>query len=490
VGNGYFKPNISSFLGKFYDRNDPRKDGAFTIFYMGVNIGAFLSTLTCGYVGQTINWHYGFGLAGIGMMIGLIVFAAMMKTFGNKGLAPAPKEGRSKGLARDMPVYAGSIIAVPVVAFFLNLDQILNYLLLAASCAILGNLILQGVEIRNVASGFVKTSRNIIYALVGLGTLIFLGSVFELIPEVLYGSEEAGNAITSVNLAYYVVVGAFALLIVLLILGILRPASEETTTEALEEIDPEEAKIGEIGGGEPVEIKTETLPKKAIGERLLVIPVLFVFHALFWALFEQAGGSLTLFTERNVNRVVLGSEIPSSVFQSLNAFFIIILAPVFSWIWIRLNKSGNEPSTPMKFVLGLTQLGLGFVVIVVGAKLFASNEGLVPMVFLVLMYLLHTTGELSLSPVGLSMITKLSPAKIVGYTMGVWFLSISLANKMAGELGKLTALDNGAENLDKLESLNIYSDTYLTWGVYIVLGAAAFLFLLVPILRKWMNGIH
>jgi POT family proton-dependent oligopeptide transporter len=234
-------------------------------------------------------------------------------------------------------------------------------------------------------------------------------------------------------------------------------------------------------------------PDKKEGQRLLVVVVLFFFHAIFWALFEQAGGSITLFTDRNVDRFAFGEEIPASIFQSLNPLYIMLLAPLFSWIWLRLSKAKAEPSTPMKFVLGLFQLGLGFAVIVAGAKLFASEEGMVPVIFLFVMYLLHTTGELSLSPVGLSMITKLSPAKIVGFVMGAWFLSIALANKIAGEIGKLTAVGHGGGSEDlggPLETLAIYSNTYLVWGVYVVLGAAAVLFLLVPTLRKWMHGIH
>ncbi|MEO0899866.1 MAG: oligopeptide:H+ symporter [Bacteroidota bacterium] len=466
VGNGYFKPNISSFLGKFYDKNDPRKDGAFTIFYMGVNIGAFLSTLTCGYVGETISWHYGFGLAGIGMMIGLIVFWAMSSSFGNEGLPPEPKEGKPSGLQRDLPVYIGSLIAVPIVAFFLELDEVLNFLLLAASGAILGNLILNGIDERNEGDSLVKAGQSVIYGLIAVATVIFFPAYYGLIPETIAN-------VNTVSLAYYGIIGAFALLIIFIVLAVTQKQSDELS----EEVD---------GEGEDA----TKVPKKAVGERLLVIPVLFIFHALFWALFEQAGGSLTLFTDKNVDRVLFGSEIPASVFQSLNALFIILLAPVFSWMWIKLNKSGREPSTPLKFVLGLAQLALGFAIIVAGINMFASDEGLVPMIFLVLMYLFHTTGELSLSPVGLSMITKLSPTKIVGYTMGVWFLSISLANKMAGELGKLTATEGGGEGLNLTDSLAIYGDTYLTWGVYVVGGAALVLLMLVPILRKWMNGIH
>lgn len=227
---------------------------------------------------------------------------------------------------------------------------------------------------------------------------------------------------------------------------------------------------------------------KEAGQRLWVIVILFIFHSIFWALFEQAGGSITLFTLENVDRVVLGSEIPTSIFQLLNAFFIMTLAPLFSIMWIKLRANGKEPSTPMKFVLGLAQLALGFGVIVLAAQF--AVEGLVPIVFLIVMYLFHTTGELSLSPVGLSMITKLSPKRMVGFIMGVWFLSISLANKMAGKIGELTAGSNLGENATSIETLEVYSSTYLTWGVFVVGSAALVLFFLVPTLRKWMNGIH
>ena len=383
TGNGYFKPNISSFLGTFYDQDDPRKDGAFTIFYMGVNIGAFLATLTCGYVGERINWHYGFGLAGIGMGLGLIVFWLMgPRVFGEKGLEPDPADARRPvfaGLSKTALVYIGSFLFLPIVAWLLNLDELMSTLLLVLS--------------------------------------------FGVIAYLIY------SAVTNED--------------------------------------------------------------KVAGQRLLVVVVLFFFHAVFWALFEQAGGSLTLFTDRNVDRTLAGGEVPASIFQSLNPFYIMVLAPLFSWIWITLRKRKAEPSTPMKFVLGLAQLGIGFLIIVLGARFFGQDDGLVPMIFLFFMYLFHTTGELSLSPVGLSMITKLSPEKIVGFVMGAWFLSIALANKAAGKIGELTATEGVAmSTASPLETLSIYTETYITWGIYVVLGAAAVLLFLVPVLRRWMHGIH
>ncbi|NQX91199.1 MAG: peptide MFS transporter [Flavobacteriales bacterium] len=377
VGNGFFKPNISSFLGKFYAPDDARKDGAFTIFYMGVNLGAFLAPMTCGYLGETIGWHWGFGVAGVGMLIGLFVFWGSMKSFGDKGLStPLGLSKIFAGINLNTLVIVGSILMVPFCALLLNLNDYLAYILIGLGVIIIGYLIIHALVIEK---------------------------------------------------------------------------------------------------------------DRSAGKKLLVVVVLFFFHMIFWALFEQAGGSLTLFADRNVDRVIFDNEIPTSIFQSINPMFIILLAPVFSWIWLKMNKAGKEPSTPMKFVLGLFQLGLGFGVIVLAAN-YMSSDGLVPVGFLVLLYLLHTMGELCLSPIGLSMVTKLSPAKIVGFVMGAWFLSISFAHELAVYLGKQTSSPD--ENATAQATLDLFSGVYLQWGVYTVMGAAVLLLILTPVLKKWMGDIN
>jgi POT family proton-dependent oligopeptide transporter len=412
VGNGFFKPNISSFLGDFYSLNDSRKDGAFTIFYMGVNIGALLSIVTCGYVGEQISWHYGFGLAGIGMFLGLVVFWIYgPKALGKKGINPSSLEDFPEVIEeKELELLGGSKE---------------------------NRLAAQEFEAKNFNKiDDPKLKKNQILTMIGTVLFIPICSLFL----------DFSDAIT------YTLLG-----LSIAILGyILYVASKEDD--------------------------------KKSGKRLWVVVVLFIFHSVFWALFEQAGGSITLFTARNIDRVVLGSEIPASIFQFFNAFFIMTLAPVFSWMWIKMRASGNEPSTPMKFVLGLSQLALGFGFIILGSQF--AVDGLVPVIFLVFMYLFHTTGELSLSPVGLSMITKLSPKRMVGFIMGVWFLSISLANKMAGKIGELTAGNDLGENATSAETLEVYTSTYLIWGVLVVGGSALLLFFMVPTLRKWMNGIH
>ncbi len=409
IGNGFFKPNISSFLGKFYGLNDSRKDGAFTIFYMGVNIGALLSIVTCSYVADEIGWHYGFGLAGIGMLLGIIVFWFFgPSSFGKKGINPSSHditeeidEERDIALLHAPPAERQEALSREAEKFELYTTP--------------------------------KLRRN--QWLTIIGTVIFIPLCAQFL--------NLSDVVTGILLALSV-----GILLVLLVMSLKQ--------------DSEAGK-----------------------QRLWVVMVLFVFHAVFWALFEQAGGSITLFTERNINR----AGIPAPTFQFFNSLFIILLAPLFSWIWIKMRNAGNEPSTPMKFFFGLFFLAVGFGFIVIGAEFFAI-EGMVSMAFLIAMYFFHTTGELCLSPVGLSMITKLSPAKAVGFVMGAWFLSISLANKMAGLIGELTAGEGLSENASPTETLPVYSNTYLIWGVLVVLGAALILLVLVPKLRKWMHGIH
>ncbi|MFC2123742.1 peptide MFS transporter [Bacteroidota bacterium] len=375
VGNGFFKPNISSFLGTFYEANDKRKDGAFTLFYMGINVGAFLAPITCGYLGETIDWSLGFLVAGIGMLAGVTQFYFSMKSYGEKGNPPSMDKLKEKffmGFSRGHLVIIGSILVVPVFAFLIDAEGITNYILFAVG-------------------------------LICIGYLIF-------------------TSLTAEN--------------------------------------------------------------KVEGKRLLVFIVLFVFHMIFWALFEQAGGSLTILTDRYVNR----HGIDASQFQAVNPLYIIILAPFFTWLWGKLSRNKMEPFTPYKFFIGLIQMAIGYAIIVFGARSIIGSDSLMPVIFLMGMYLFHTTGELSLSPVGLSIVTKLSPAKIVGFVMGSWFLSIAFAHKIAGVLGQMIA--SPGNGTDRDTALGAYADVYMTWGVYVVLGAAVVLLILSPILKKWMHGIH
>jgi len=335
IGNGFFKPNISSMVGKLYEPGDSRRDGGFTIFYMGINLGAFFSPLTCGLVGELFGWHYGFGLAGIGMIAGLINFSLSKKNFADdNGTPPNPAlltKSAFLGLSREMFIYIGTFVAVPLIGILLWNFNLLDHFLPP-----------------------------------------FVGLVF----------------------------------LALLIMSIRMTKIER--------------------------------------ERMWVIIVLAFFSITFWAFFEQAGSSITLFTDYNVNRQLFGFTLPTSIFQSVNPLFIILLAPIFSTLWIALSRRNREPNTPVKFAMGLVLLGLGFGAFVLGASL-AGDNGMVSMIFLILGYMLHTSGELCLSPVGLSMVTRLAPAKLVSMIMGAWFLSIAMAQFLGGTIAKFTSTERFME---------------------------------------------
>lgn len=223
-------------------------------------------------------------------------------------------------------------------------------------------------------------------------------------------------------------------------------------------------------------------------DRMMVASLLILSSILFWALFEQAGSSLNLLADRNVDRVLFGYEIPASMFQSLNAGFIFALAPFFAMLWIKLASKGLEPSTPAKFGLGIIQLGLGFLVLVFGMS--TSNPGETGMIWLVLIYLLHTTGELCLSPVGLSMVTKLSVKRVVGMMMGAWFLASGFANFVSARIAQMTAVETeGGEIVDAAAAAVTYSKVYTDVGL-LAIGIGVAMIVISPILKKYMHGVH
>ena len=373
-GNGFFKPNISTMVGKLYAPDDARRDGAFSIFYMGVNIGAAIGGLICGYIGQKINWHYGFGLAGIFMVIGLITFMFGQKSLGEIGLTPKENEGKGPEVAmsKQLIVLAASLVIIPIFIFLFN-----NYTL--------------------------------------MGKIMF---------------PTCGTAVLAM------VILAFQ--------------------------------------QEHVEDRN----------KMLAAIVMVAFSVLFWAFYEQGGGSLNLYTERNVNTFGLPA---AAVNNFINPFYIILLSFPFAWMWIRLANKGKEPSTPMKFTLSFLQLGVGFLLFVIGAKL--ALNGRVSFLWYALGYLLLTTGELCISPIGLSMITKLSPTKYTGMMMGFWFLASALGQHLAGVIGTLMAIpsEGGATTVSAVESLSIYSGVFMKI-FYVSLGGGLVLLLLVPILKRWSGA--
>jgi POT family proton-dependent oligopeptide transporter len=320
LGTGLLKPNVSTIVGGLYAQDDPRRDSGFSIFYMGINIGALIAPLACGYVGQGINWHYGFGLAGIGMTIGLIQYVLGAKYLGGAGMAPPPNPEARK------QAWIG--LAAMLSLFFIV------YLL--------------------SASGVIRVS-----------------------------TEGLSDAL-----------GLFLTLVVIVVFGWLLFAPGWTIVER---------------------------------KRLGAVMILFIASALFWSAFEQAGSTLNLFADRNTKLLAFGQPLKASYFQSLNSLFLVLLAPVFAALWIKLRH--HEPSTTIKFSLGLLFVGLGFAVLIP-----VANGHAVSPLWLTLTYLLHTIGELLLSPVGLSAMTKLAPQRIVALIMGVWFLSISVGEFIGGRV--------------------------------------------------------
>lgn len=377
-GNGFFKPNISSLVGTLYSENDPRRDSAFSIFYMGINLGAMIGGVLCGYVGQRIDWHMGFGLAGLFMILGLVVFTLGKRSLGDKGLPPQAERLQEKtavGLSRELLIYIGSFAVVPVVVSLFHFYEAMDVIML-------------------------------------------------------------GLAVLSLVYILYV---AFQL---------------------------------------------ESVAKY----RLLSAIVMIVSSVFFWAFYEQNSGSLNLFAMRNVDMHVMGFDLPAlSVNNFLPPFWVIVLSPVFAWLWLWLGRRGKEPSTPMKFALSFIFLGIGFYIFYLGCKM-SMNTGLISLFIFALGYVALICGELCLSPIGLSMVTKLAPAKMVGLVMGIWFLASALGEFLAGKIGSLMSVPEEVVDVP-VKSLPYYADILNKIGLAsLVLGVV--LMLIVPLLRKWMGKIH
>ena len=382
-GNGFFKPNISSIVGRLYAPDDPRRDSAFTIFYMGINLGGFLSPLACGYVGERFGYHWGFGLAGVGMLLGLFVFWRAQPFLAGIADPPprrAPSPLATSKISAETRVYLGALLGVGVAWQLVQHDAIVGTLLVV------------------------------------FGVVVFLG----------------------------------------LLVYLLR------------------------------------LHDKVARDRLSVALLLTLVSVVFWSFFEQTGTSMSLFTDRNVARSVLGWTLKTSQFQSINPLFILVFAWLFSALWLYLARHQREPSTPLKFGLGIVQLGLGFLALYVGASA-SRATGMVPMFWLVLAYFLHSTGELCLSPIGLSMITKLSPKNMTGIMMGTWFLASAFAQYAASLIAQLTGVkDEGAlaATLPKAtETVMVYGSVFGSVG-WVALGVGVLVVLVSSLIARRMHGIH
>ncbi len=357
VGSGFLKANISVIVGQLYRMTDVRRDAAYTIFYMGVNVGAALGTILVGYLGETIGWSWGFGLAGIGMVLGLIIFVAGKPALKGKGEPP-----KLLDRSHEMKLYGVGIAAVAVIWFLVQYQSVIQNLLIVSGLAMLG----------------------------------------------------------------YTLYEAFKL--------------------------PKEPR-----------------------ERIFAILFLIALNPVFWGLFEQAGGSLSLYTDRFVDK----AGVQTSLFQSINPIYIVLLAPLFAALWQWLGKRGLEPSAPAKFGLALIQVGLGFLVFVWGAKT-VGMATMTPVFFVFMIYLLHTTGELCLSPVGLSAMTRLAPLHLGSFIMGAWFYMTAVGNFVAGKIGEATGGESG--EMSKELTLSIYNE--IGW---ITIGVAVVVLALSPIVKRWMH---
>jgi POT family proton-dependent oligopeptide transporter len=392
VGNGFFKPNISTIVGTLYDQSDRRRDAGFTIFYMGINLGSILGQLFCPLLADYFGWWAGLSLAGVGMLISY----ALIQFDGGRlaGYGDRP----DKAPNRDIAIYVGALVAVPVLVFLFS--NLMN----SAPPA--------------EGSGFI----GYLMSLSLMGKLLF-GTFIVAVPAILAWSYTKG-----------------------------------TKTEA---------------------------------QMMTAAMVLIVFNVFFWTLFEQAGSSLTLFADRNTDRSVFGLfTISAPQTQNFNPICIVLLAPIMSMLWTGLAKRGLEPSIPVKFAIALVGVGAGFLFLVAGSQ-FAGpdNNFQVGLWWLAGLYLIHSLAELCISPVGLSMITKLSIARVVGLMMGVWFLSISVAQYFAGIVAQFASVETVGGQVTNLKvSLATYTSTFTTIA-WIAIAAGVLLFLLSWPLQKWMHGV-
>ena len=372
IGVGLLKPNISAIVAELYPDGGGRRDAGFTIFYMGINLGAFIGPLITAWLALRYGWRIGFLAASIGMALGLLQFLITRHHLGEAGGVPS-SESETKTRWSWRALWITSFLLALLVAL-----------------PLLGIVTVSPIKLQNYG----------IFVIIGMSALYFIYLLF------------------------------FAGL------------------DAIER------------------------------NRILVLVVLFISCALFWAGFEQAGSSLNLFADRYTNRVLDSFTIPTGWFQSLNAIFIIAFAPLFSAMWVWLAKRNLDPSTPIKFALGLIGMAAGFLVMVVAAKLVAGGAQAAPF-WLVLTYMLHTFGELCLSPVGLSSVTKLVPRRFVGQCLGIWFLATSLGNLIAGAIA------------GEFDAANIAAMPHQYMSIaWFGLISAGLMLMISPVVRRWMGGIR
>lgn len=467
LGNGFFKPNASTIVGELYEANDPRRDGAFTIFYMGINVGAFFSPLVCGTLGETFGYNYGFGAAAIGMLLGLVIFFLGRKKFGKAGFPPERKVAENDSL---------------------NKRDIIDITWITAATAALAFICVAALPYINSASDAIPDAAKsiggiliVVACITGLFGLAYKGGDKELLKKIDEAKEYLANKDNTDDKKDAISADS---------------AEMKDADDASDGAKADEAKADDADGAKAddaeklaemtrlanmtdADIKAET-KKIALADMKAVAAILLIcmFVIFFWLGFEQAGGTMTLFAEEETDRMLFNFEVPASYFQSINPIFIVLLAPLFSSMWYKIDNSKFRFSVIYKMVIALCLLGLGFVLLYAGQSTVVRDAfGVVTakasMLFLVGVYFIHTCGELCLSPIGLSLVTKLSPARMVSLMMGVWLLSSAIANFFAGNLEAM------------LKDYNVPLFLFLIGSSF---GAALLLFIVSFGLKKWMKG--
>ena len=536
-GNGFFKPNISTMVGGLYRAGSPKRDAGFTLFYMGINLGAAMSPLLCGYIGETYGWHYGFGLATVGMLTGLAVFVAPRRV------------AQVTILSAAIAAALGLFVFRPESGIQIALNLFVAVALLVAGgiawTALARGGLPAGVGLPPDAARLQKRVGGVLSVelAVYLGTLVALpvvvlfvsgfapfgGRSVTLIPAAFVEGLQAGGDLAQI-LAVFVTEMSRPAGLVLLVAGVV----------ALGYLLVQMAKLS-----------------KAPRERMYVVLILTFFALLFWAFFEQGGSSVNNFADRNIDRVAAarvitdaevgrtirlqptqaqlgyrngdamftldqlnvlraehqddpsfqidwlvakdnrgmvvasrGDETPASVYQAFNPVYILLFGLAFTALWGFLGARGREPPTPYKFALGLLQLGLGFGAFWYGAQL-ADDRGMVALQWLAVGFLLHTTGELCLSPVGLSMVTKLAPARLVSTVMGAWFLATAFSQFLAAIIAQFTGVTAPAGGDQAvpppIDTVHVYGGVFGSVALLACVTAGVCL-LLSPILTRWMHA--
>ncbi|HEX5472112.1 MAG TPA: oligopeptide:H+ symporter [Lacipirellulaceae bacterium] len=567
TGNGFFKPNVTSILGSLYPSGSPRRDGGYTIYYMGVNLGAALAPLVCGYIGQTYAWHYGFGLATIGMLVGLAVFVAPVRltqililatalgtavsmlflqnnayqlvinvfvglallaagvvafvALGrgglpeNAGRPPEPEllHRRFGPFRLDVLIYAGILLLVPVFALLTYYGHLASWILLGFGVLAVGYVLVEAFR-----GSKIERERLFVVLILTLFSMLFWAFF-----------EQAGSSMANfINRNVDRVFEARA--VATADVGrelTFRIPTEADSAELMKQPLLTQEQIGRENGDPAMSTEIaqalrmlnkvmQPYKKLTPAELDVFIKKVTASHTLTFtgltalrdaATAEQKGEFNTItdhshasefeslrwkVTPENIGMGIDGSEIPASMYQAANPIYILVFGLVFTALWSFLSARGLEPSTPVKFALGIAQLGLGFVAMWYGAQFAADQRGMVSMAWLLLGILLHTTGELSQSPIGLSMVTKLSPKYLVSTVMGTWFVGLGLANALAGWIATFTRI--GGSESSALQIVPVPQATVHIYGrVFGQIAVAAFITALVclalsPLLTKWMHA--